>query len=98
MHPMLGTADEKSLERVGIVSPDVFTQIGGSSGRVRCALSARAETEAAANATMHLYLQGLLSQLPGKNAEETSRRSSMCESPGIQGLHRHSALGLASLW
>jgi SRSO17 transposase len=52
-----------------IVSPDVFNQMVDRLGEFVVPYQQVLETEAVQH-PMHLYLQGLLSQLPGKNAED----------------------------
>jgi SRSO17 transposase len=52
-----------------IVSPDVFTQMVERLGEFVVPYQQALETEADQH-PMHLYLQGLLSHLPGKNAED----------------------------
>lgn len=52
-----------------IVSPDVFNQMVDRLGEFVVPYQQILETEAVQH-PMHLYLQGLLSQLPGKNAED----------------------------
>jgi SRSO17 transposase len=60
MHPMWALRREEVLSDC-IVSPDVFTQIADRLDEF--------ETEVSGD-HVHLYLQGLLSHLPGKNAED----------------------------
>ncbi len=52
-----------------IVSPDVFHQMVDRLGAFVMPYQQALETEAVQH-PMHLYLQGLLSQLPDKNAED----------------------------
>ena len=52
-----------------IVSPDVFTQMVDRLGEFVVPYQQALETEAGQH-PMHLYLQGLLSHLPRKNAEK----------------------------
>ena len=52
-----------------LVSPDVFTQMVERLGAFVVPYQQALETEADQH-PMHLYLQGLLSHLPGKNAED----------------------------
>jgi len=58
-----------------LVSPDVFNQMVDRLGEFVMPYQHVLETEAGQR-NVHLYLQGLLSHLPGKNAR-TSRRSSI---------------------
>src|SRR5881397_2706517 len=52
-----------------LVSPDLFTQMVNRLGEFVVPYQQALETEAAQH-HMHLYLQGLLSHLPRKNAED----------------------------
>src|SRR5215468_8159281 len=52
-----------------IMSPDVFTQMVDRLGEFVVPYQRALETEAGQR-NVHLYLQGLLSHLPGKNAED----------------------------
>lgn len=52
-----------------IVSPDVFNQMVDRLGEFVVPYQRALETEAGQR-NVHLYLQGLLSHLPGKNAED----------------------------
>src|ERR671937_1443380 len=52
-----------------LVSPDVFTQMVDRLGEFVVPYQHVLETEASQR-NVHLYLQGLLSHLPGKNAED----------------------------
>jgi len=52
-----------------LVSPDVFTQIMDRLGEFVVPYQHALETEAGQR-NVYLYLQGLLSYLPGKNAED----------------------------
>src|SRR3989475_12962486 len=52
-----------------LVSPDVFTSMVERLGDFVAPYQQALETEAGQH-NMHLYLQGLLSHLPGKNAED----------------------------
>ena len=54
---------------MSIVSPDVFHQMGDRLGEFVVPYQQALETEAGQR-NVHLYLQGLLSHLPGKNAED----------------------------
>ena len=55
-----------------LVSPDVFHQMVDRLGEFVVPYQHALETETGQH-PMHLYLQGLLSHLPRKNAERTSR-------------------------
>ena len=59
-----------------LVSPDVFHQMLDRLCAFVVPYQHALETETGQR-NVHLYLQGLLSHLPGKNAERTLRRSSM---------------------
>jgi hypothetical protein len=52
-----------------LVSPDVFNQMMDRLGEFVVPYQQALETEAGQR-NLHLYLQGLLSHLPGKNAED----------------------------
>jgi hypothetical protein len=68
MNPMWAQRREEVL-RDCIVSLDVFTQIVDRLGEFVVPYQHVLETEASQR-HVHLYLQGLLSHLPGKNAED----------------------------
>jgi SRSO17 transposase len=68
MHPMWAQRREEVLSDC-IVSPDVFTQIMERLDEFVVPYQHALETEAGQR-NVHLYLQGLLSHLPGKNAED----------------------------
>jgi SRSO17 transposase len=68
MHPLWAQRREEVL-RDGIVSPDVFTQMVDRLDEFVMPSQHVLETEAGQR-NVHLYLQGLLSHLPGKNAED----------------------------
>src|SRR5919201_1374376 len=68
MHPKWAQRREEVL-RDCIVSPDVFTQMVDRLGEFVVPYQHVLETEASQR-NVHLYLQGLLSHLPGKNAED----------------------------
>jgi SRSO17 transposase len=68
MHPMWAQRREEVLSDC-IVSPDVFTQIVDRLDEFVVPYQHALETEAG-QCNVHLYLQGLLSHLPGKNAED----------------------------
>jgi len=67
--PRVGTAARGSIERFCIVSPDVFHQMVDRLAEFVVPYQHVLETEAGQR-NVHLYLQGLLSHLPGKNAED----------------------------
>src|SRR5512145_1222581 len=68
MHPMWAQRREEVLSDC-IVSPDVFTQIMARLDEFVVPYQHALETEAGQR-NVHLYLQGLLSHLPRKNAED----------------------------
>src|SRR4030095_10038175 len=68
MHPMWAQRREEVLSDC-IVSPDVFTQIVDRLDEFVVPYQHVLETEAGQR-NVPLYLQGLLSHLPGKNAED----------------------------
>ena len=68
MTPAWGQRREELLSDC-IVSPDVFNPIVNRLADFVVPYQQALETEAAQR-NMHLYLQGLLSHLPGKNAED----------------------------
>ena len=68
MHTVWAQRREEVL-RDCLVSPDVFTQMVERLGAFVVPYQQALETEADQH-PMHLYLQGLLSHLPGKNAED----------------------------
>jgi SRSO17 transposase len=68
MHPMWAQRREEVL-RDCIVSPDVFTQIMDRLDEFVVPYQHALETEAGQR-NVYLYLQGLLSHMPGKNAED----------------------------
>src|SRR6266481_8836931 len=68
MNPVWAQQQEAVL-RDCLVSPDVFTQIVDRLGEFVVPYQHVLETEASQR-NVHLYLQGLLSRLPGKNAED----------------------------
>src|SRR5712664_380684 len=68
MHTVWAQRREEVL-RDCLVSPDVFTQIVDRLGEFVVPYQHVLETEASQR-NVHLYLQGLLSHLPGKNAED----------------------------
>src|SRR4029453_6170107 len=68
MHPMWAQRREEVLSDC-IVSPDVFTQMVNRLDEFVVPYQHALETEAGQR-NVHLYLQGLLSHLPGKNAED----------------------------
>jgi SRSO17 transposase len=68
MHPMWAQRREEVVSDC-IVSPDVFTQIMDRLDEFVVPYQHALETEAGQR-NVHLYLQGLLSPLPGKNAED----------------------------
>ena len=59
----------EALLRDCLVSPDVFHQMINRLGEFVVPYQRGLETEAGQR-NVHLYLQGLLSHLPGKNAED----------------------------
>jgi SRSO17 transposase len=68
MHPMWAQRREEVLSDC-MVSPDVFSQIMDRLDEFAVPYQHALETEAGQR-NVHLYLQGLLSLLPGKNAED----------------------------
>jgi len=68
MHTVWAQRREEVLSDC-LVSPDVFTQIVDRLGEFVVPYQHALETEAGQR-NVHLYLQGLLSHLPGKNAED----------------------------
>ena len=62
----------EALLRDCIVSPDVFTSMVDRLGEFVVPYQQALETEAGQR-NLHRYLQGLLSHLPGKNAEDIAR-------------------------
>jgi SRSO17 transposase len=62
----------EALLRDCIVSPDVFTSMVERLGDFVVPYQHALETETGQR-NVHLYLQGLLSHLPGKNAEDIAR-------------------------
>ena len=67
MHPVWAQR-RKAVVSDCLVSPDVFTQMVERLGEFVIPYQHALETEASGR-HVHLYLQGLLSQLPRKNAE-----------------------------
>ena len=82
---------QEELLRDCIVSPDVFNQMVDRLGDFVVPYQHALETEAGQR-NVHLYLQGLLSHLPRKNAEDIATLG-RCRAPGHARLHRHGALG-----
>ena len=68
MHTVWAQRREELL-RDCLVSPDVFHQMVGRLGEFVVPYQQALETEPGQR-NVHLYLQGLLSHLPGKNAED----------------------------
>src|SRR5262249_59503830 len=68
MHPLWAQRREEVLSDC-IVSPDVFTQIMDRLDQFVVPYKYALETETGQR-NVHRYLQGLLSHLPGKNAED----------------------------
>src|SRR5499427_4827319 len=85
----------EELLRDCIVSPDVFTSMVERLGDFVVPYQRVLETETGLR-NLHLYLQGLLSHLPGKNAEDIATFVDV-ERQIIQDFIGHGALGSSSL-
>ena len=78
-----------------IVSPDVFNHMVDRLCDFVVPYQQALETEAGQR-NVYLYLQGLLSHLPGKNAEDIATLVDV-ERLVMQDVHRHGALGSSAV-